>query len=224
MNTMAIINLKIIQRKNKNKQKNNPTEKNSRKLTQLKKLLRATKLATPKIYSAMKNKTNQQQIEILYDIFHKKDIPCNSEYLTNSVIAQTKKEYDIKHELKDLGIDENTNDTSERSRRTKTRVNYKMVFPKFDENDNEHENEDEGENENEDENENENENGDENENDTSENENNNVQQKKNETEKNKFHNLRKKTMVMSVMMMMMITIKYIILIMVQIMMKKTMIL
>jgi len=86
-------------------------------LSQLKKLLRATKLANPKTYTMLKNKTNQQQIEILSHIFDENQIPHDSTCLTDKVIAQTKKEYEFKHELKELGINQTNIDSSERSRR-----------------------------------------------------------------------------------------------------------
>ena len=109
-------------RKKKTKSTKKPYEYS---LTKLRKLLRATHLATPKIYSQLKGKSNKKQVDILKSILTENDVPINN--LSDQQIKKIQQEYDLKREMKELGLDINDqqNDFStKRPKRIRKKIKY----------------------------------------------------------------------------------------------------
>eukprot|EP01083_Nonionella_stella_P269268 910922_1 len=98
-----------------------------RRLSKLKKLLKATGLGKPTVYKALKGKTSKDQVGRITQILEDNGVDVS--VLSDSAIQKIGEKWALKREMADLGVDLNepkddAEGTSRRSRRNITNVSY----------------------------------------------------------------------------------------------------
>merc|ERR1712154_176413 len=127
----------------KNKKKNKKPYEYT--LFRLRKLLKITHFANPKIYAQIKGESNKKQVDFLKKLLSEKGVPFDN--LSEKRFKEIKNEYDLKREMAELGIngDHNNDDdgialSARRPRRNTKKVSYKLPeIPKYDEEDSQNE-------------------------------------------------------------------------------------
>eukprot|EP01083_Nonionella_stella_P172514 592283_1 len=104
------------------------------KLTKLRRLLKVTGLANPKLYKELKGKKNKKQVDDITKIL--KDNGVETSALSDRAIKKIAEEFALKREMEDLGINlnepmEEDEGTSMRSRRNRTNVSYVTTTEKI---------------------------------------------------------------------------------------------
>merc|ERR1712154_559377 len=90
-------------KKGKSKKKKKAKKPKYTKLDKLKQLLRATRQATPKVYSQLKQEKNDSaRVKICLALLAEKDVPTND--LSKAAIQKLTDEWALKREMEELGL------------------------------------------------------------------------------------------------------------------------